>query len=129
MWKRKLYYLGHFILADRKYLKYSRNFNGSLKFQCNNYQICQVTQHLAAWIAQIAKSNFVLPNPQRNRVQNFQKKVEGPLLAEKSFYMCTEQFEESCFKNHLKLGQIQSLKSVSWSRLSSKVGKIFEKYM
>ena len=56
------------------------------------------------------KKNFVLPNPRRNAVKNPEKKVVGPLSADKGFYICVEHFEESCFEKDLKVGQKQSLK-------------------
>ena len=49
--------------------------------------------------------NLAVPIPWRNAVQNHQKKVVGPLPADKGFYISAEHFEESFFEKDLKVGQ------------------------
>ena len=39
-------------------------------------------------------------------------KIDGPLSADQSFYICAKHFEESCFERDLKVGEKQSLKCV-----------------
>ena len=61
-------------------------------------------------------SFYQIPGEKRDKVLRkrwlHNIKREGPLPADKSFYICAEHFEESCFERDLKVGQKQSLKSV-----------------